>query len=105
MWTLWENMMVVQRGYKRKDGPQQMSHHERYACDEKKDHSSDNLYVQDYTLEKHTQLIEQSIQCAHEGQAEHSRHIQKLEGGHSWEAYQRGLPQGTCQTIWMMVVY
>jgi hypothetical protein len=41
-------------GCKRKDGPQQRSHHERYVCDEKKDHNSDNLYAQDYTPEKHT---------------------------------------------------
>ena len=34
-----------------------MSHHERYECDEKKDHSSDILYAQDYSPEKHIQQI------------------------------------------------
>lgn len=105
MWTLWENMRVVERGYKRKDGPQQRSHNNRYVCDEKKDHSSDNLYAQDYTPEKHTQQIAQSTQYVHAEQAKHSMYIQKLRDDHSWEGYQKVPRQDICQTVWMRVVY
>ena len=41
-WTLWGNMRIEQRSYKRKD------------------HSNDNPYVRDCTLETHTQLTKQS---------------------------------------------
>ena len=53
-WTLWENMRVGWKGYKRKDGSQQRSHHERYGCDEQRGHNNDNPYVQDYTPKTHS---------------------------------------------------
>ena len=104
MWTLWVKMRTVQRGYKRKDNPQQRSHHERYGCDEKKDHSSDNLYAQDYNPEKHIKQIVQTTWYVHEEQAKHSMYIQKLGDGHSEEC-QKGPHQDIYQTTWMRVAY
>ena len=52
--------MVEWIDYKRKGYAHEKSHHEKYACDERKGHSSDNPYVQHYTPKTHIQLTEQS---------------------------------------------
>ena len=52
-WTLWGNMRIEWRSYKRKGDSHQRSHHVKYVYDERKDHSNDNPYVQDCT-QKHT---------------------------------------------------
>ena len=51
-WTLWERMMAEWRDYRRRDDPQQKSHHKKYTCDERKDHSNGNPYAQDYIQQK-----------------------------------------------------
>ena len=52
-WTLENKRMNGQKGYKRKDDPQQMSPREKYAYEEWKDHNNDNPYVQDYIKKTH----------------------------------------------------
>ena len=59
-WTRWGNMRIEQRSYKRKDDSHQKSHLMKYIYNERKDHSNDNPYVRDCTLETHTQLTKQS---------------------------------------------
>ena len=81
-WTLWQRMRIEWKDYKRKDGPQQKSYHEKYTCNKRKDHNNDNPYAQDYIPEKHTQLTGQTTWSAHEVRARHSMCYQKLEGGH-----------------------
>jgi len=60
------------------------------------DHNNGTPYAKDYIPEKHIQLTEKLVWCAHEKEEEHSMCSQKHEDDHKQQGTHGELLQDTC---------